>query len=264
MCTRIERASAKLIVQLPAVRMVLGRGWHVSMRDEVIQAARRAFPERPGAAVRLGAIVHEGAAFAEAGVTLPLAMMNRHGLVAGATGTGKTKTLQLMAEQLSAAGVPVLVADVKGDLSGIAEPGEASPRVADRARDTGTAWTPAACPVELLSLTGARGAQLRATVSSFGPIALAKVLGLNDTQASVLALVFKLCDDKKLPLLDFADLRAVLQYLTGDGAAALKDYGGVSKATVGVLLREMVELEQQGAGRFFGEPEFDLQDLVRV
>jgi DNA helicase HerA-like ATPase len=236
----------------------------VSMRDEVVQAARRAFPDRPGAAVRLGAIVHEGAVFAEAGVTLPLAMMNRHGLVAGATGTGKTKTLQLMAEQLSANGVPVLVADVKGDLSGIAQPGEASPRVTDRARETGTTWTPAACPVELLSLTGARGAQLRATVSSFGPIALGKVLGLNDTQASVLALVFKLCDDKKLPLLDFADLRAVLQYLTGDGAAALKDYGGVSKATVGVLLREMVELEQQGAGRFFGEPEFDLQDLVRV
>jgi hypothetical protein len=243
-----------------ATNIVIAR----TMREEVIQAARRAFPTDAGAGVRLGAVVHDGQAFKEAGVVLPLSMMNRHGLVAGATGTGKTKTLQLMAEQLSAAGVPVFVADVKGDLSGIAEPGEPSPRVTARAAETGVAWAPAACPVELLSLTGARGAQLRATVSSFGPVALAKVLGLNDTQASVLALVFKLCDDQGLPLLDFADLRAVLQHLTGSGAAALKDYGGISKASVGVLLREMVELEQQGAGRFFGEPEFDLQDLVRI
>jgi hypothetical protein len=234
------------------------------MREEILRAAKRAFPDAHGAGVRLGSVVHEGQVLAEAAVILPLAMMNRHGLVAGATGTGKTKTLQLMAEQLSAAGVPVLVADVKGDLSGIAQPGEASPRVQARANETNAAWAPAACPVELLSLTGARGAQLRATVSSFGPLALAKVLGLNETQASVLALVFKLCDDQQLPLLDFTDLRAVLQYLTGEGAAALKDYGGISKTTVGVLLREMVELEQQGAGRFFGEPEFDLGDLVRV
>jgi DNA helicase HerA-like ATPase len=234
------------------------------MREDVIRAARQAFPGAAGAGVRLGAVVYEGQPVEGAGVVLPLAMMNRHGLVAGATGTGKTKTLQVLAEQLSAAGVPVLVADVKGDLSGIAVPGQPSPRVDARARETGTTWAPAACPVELLSLTGARGAQLRATVSSFGPVALAKVLGLNETQASVLALVFKLCDDQGLPLLDFADLRAVLQHLTGAGAAELKDYGGLSKATVGVLLREMVELEQQGAGRFFGEPEFDLADLVRV
>jgi uncharacterized protein len=190
--------------------------------------------------------------------------MNRHGLVAGATGTGKTKTLQLLAEQLSAAGVPVFLADIKGDVSGIAAPGEASDRVTKRAAETGHRWTATGFPVEFLSLTGAHGAQLRATVSSFGPLLLAKVLDLNETQSSVLSLVFKYCDDKGLALLDFADLRAVLQHLSGDGAAELKDYGGMSKATVGVLLREMVELEQQGAGRFFGEPEFDLDDLLRT
>ncbi len=187
-------------------------------------------------------------------------MLNRHGLIAGATGTGKTKTLQLMAEQISAAGTPVFLADLKGDLSGLGAAGETGDRVATRARDTGYAWKPAAFPIELVSLTGKHGAQLRATVSSFGPLLLAKVLGLNETQSSVLAMVFKYCDDRDLLLLDFSDLRAVLQHLTGDGAADLKDYGGMSKASVGVLLREMVELEAQGALAFFGEPEFELED----
>jgi DNA helicase HerA-like ATPase len=160
--------------------------------------------------------------------------------------------------------VPVFLADVKGDMSGVAAPGETGPRVAQRATETGYQWHPTAFPVEFLSLTGAHGAQLRATVSSFGPLLLAKVLGLNDTQTSVLALVFKYCDDKGLLLLDLSDLRAVLQHLAGDGAAELAAYGGMSKQTVGVLLREMVELEQQGAGQFFGEPEFDLNDLLQV
>jgi DNA helicase HerA-like ATPase len=190
-------------------------------------------------------------------------MVNRHGLIAGATGTGKTRTLQLIAEQLSAAGVPVFVADIKGDLSGLAVPGDSNDRIASRAKETGYAWKPNAFPVEFLSLTGKQGAQLRATVSSFGPLLLAKVLDLNPTQASVLSLVFKYCDDKGLLLIDFSDLRAVLQYLTGEGADELKTYGGMSKATVGVLLREMVELEQQGAEQFFGEPEFDIDDLLQ-
>jgi len=143
--------------------------------------------------------------------------------------------------------------------------GESSDRVAQRAKDTGWTWKGAARPVEFLSLTVQRGAQLRATVSSFGPLLLAKVLGLNETQTSVLALVFKFCDDQKLPLIDFADLRAVLNYLTSDaGAAVLAQYGGMSKATVGVLLREMVELEQQGALAFFGEPELELGDLMHT
>jgi len=232
------------------------------MDQKFIEAARSAF-QSSGAAITLGAPVLGGEVHPQPIVTLPLAMMNRHGLVAGATGTGKTKTLQLVAEQLSAAGVPVFLADLKGDLSGIATPGEPNDRIALRAKDTGQAWKPAGVPAEFLSLSGRHGAQLRATVSSFGPLLLAKVLGLNDTQTSVLALVFKYSDDRHLELLDFADLRAVLRHLTGDGAADLEDYGGMSKATVGVLLREMVELEQQGALAFFGEPEFALDDLLQ-
>jgi DNA helicase HerA-like ATPase len=233
------------------------------MDEKLVAAARAAFGD-DAAAIRLGAVVHEGQCDPDPIVRLPFAMLNRHGLVAGATGTGKTKTVQVMAEQLSAAGVPVFVADVKGDLSGIAQPGEPSARVDERAREVGVGWQPSACPVEMLSLTGALGAQLRATVSSFGPLALAKVLGLNETQTSVLALVFKYSDDSGLPLLDFPDLRAVLQYLSGPGAGDLEGYGVVSKASVGVLLRAMIELEQQGGARLFGEPEFDLGDLIRV
>ena len=233
------------------------------MDEKLIAAARAAYRATDDRVV-LGACVHAGEVHPEPLISIPLAMMNRHGLIAGATGTGKTKTLQLVAEQLSKAGVPVFLADVKGDLSGIAVPGESSPRVAERAKETGFDWKPAGVTAEFLSLTGHFGAQLRATVSSFGPLLLSKVLGLNDTQTSVLALVFKYCDDKGLLLLDFSDLRAVLQHLTGDGASDLADYGGMSKQTVGVLLREMVELEQQGAEAFFGEPEFDLGDLLRV
>ncbi len=192
-------------------------------------------------------------------------MANRHGLVAGATGTGKTKTLQLLTEQLSAQGVPVFVADMKGDLSGLAMPGESTPRVSARATDIGWDWKAKGVPVEFVSLTGASGVQLRATVSSFGPLLLGKVLSLNDTQTSVLSMVFKYADDNGLPLLDFHDLRSVLQYLTSDdGKAALSQYGGMSGATVGVLLRKMIELESQGAGQFFGEPEFNVNDLLQL
>ncbi|MCC6349066.1 MAG: DUF853 family protein [Candidatus Eisenbacteria bacterium] len=233
------------------------------MDPKVIEDARAAFPSGAGT-VALGAILHGGECHPEPLATLPLAMANRHGLVAGATGTGKTRTLQLLAEQFSAAGVPVFLADMKGDVSGIEQPGPGGERVAKRAAETGWAWKAAGFPVEFLSLTGVGGAQLRATVSSFGPLLLARVLGLNDTQSSVLSMVFKFADDRHLPLLDLSDLRAVLQYLTGDGAAELESYGGMSKATVGVLLRELVELEQQGAARFFGEPEFELDDLLQL
>jgi DNA helicase HerA-like ATPase len=215
--------------------------------------------------VVIGAALRDGTTCPEPKVRIPLAMMNRHGLVAGATGTGKTRTLQLLAEQLSAAGVPVFIADIKGDLSGLAAPGEAGDRLAGRAASVGYDWKPAGFPVEFVSLTGKLGIQLRAAVSSFGPLLLSKVLSLNETQTSVLTLVFKYCDDQQLPLLDFSDLRAVLQYLASDeGKPSLADYGGMSSATVSVLLRKMVELEAQGADRFFGEPEFDVQDLMAV
>jgi uncharacterized protein len=216
-------------------------------------------------AVVLGAALEAGTVHPDPKVRVPLAMLNRHGLVAGATGTGKTRTLQLMAEQLSSAGVPVFLADIKGDLSGLAADGTANDRIDARAASIGHAWKPGRMPSEFVSLTGKLGVQLRATVSSFGPLLLGKVLSLNETQTSVLTLIFKYCDDQGLPLLDLADLRAVLQYLSADeGKGSLENYGGMSAATVGVLLRKMVELEAQGADRFFGEPEFDVHDLMEV
>ncbi|MGE0442997.1 MAG: helicase HerA-like domain-containing protein [Gemmatimonadales bacterium] len=218
-----------------------------------------------GPVVTLGSALDGPSVIQEPKIAIPLAMMNRHGLIAGATGTGKTKTLQLMAEQLSAQGVPVFVADLKGDLSGLARPGASNTRIDERLASIGWQWAPAGAPVDFVSLTGHNGVQLRATVSSFGPLLLSKVLDLNETQASVMSLVFKVCDDQGLALLDFADLREVLKYLSSDeGKPVLKEYGGMSTATVGVLLRKMVELEQQGAERFFGEPEFDIDDLLHT
>ena len=213
--------------------------------------------------IDLGNVLQEAVPQAGLPVRIPLSMMNRHGLIAGSTGTGKTRTLQLLAEGLSRNGVPVVLSDVKGDLAGMSSPGEVNDRVTARMKSVDRAFSPESFPVEFFSLTGAHGIQLRATVSSFGPILLGKVLDLTDTQQSVLAMVFKYCDDRQMPLLDFPDLRDVLTYLSGAGKADLKDYGGMATATVGVLVRKMVELEQQGAGRFFGEPELDIHDLMR-
>jgi uncharacterized protein len=217
-------------------------------------------------AVTLGAALDKaGTVHREPKVRIPLAMMNRHGLIAGATGTGKTKTIQLLTEQLSAAGVPVFVADIKGDLSGLAMPGQPDDRITSRASDVGWTWAATGVPVEFVSLSGKLGVQLRATVSSFGPLLLGKALSLNDTQTSVLTMVFRYADDSQLPLLDLSDLRAVLQFLgTDEGKPALAQYGGMSTATVGVLLRKLIELEAQGAGQFFGEPEFHVKDLMQL
>ncbi|HLR98122.1 DUF853 family protein [Mycolicibacillus parakoreensis] len=219
-----------------------------------------------GAALEMGTVVVDGAVDPDARVRIPLATLNRHGLVAGATGTGKTKTLQVIAEQLSAAGVPVLMADIKGDLSGLARPGDSGEKITARARDTGDAWSPAAFPVEFVSLgTGGIGVPVRATISGFGPILLAKVLGLNATQESTLGLIFHWADRNDYPLLDLKDLRAVISHLTSDaGKADLKGLGGVSKATAGVILRALVNLEAEGADTFFGEPQLDPKDLLRV
>ncbi|MFN8233697.1 MAG: helicase HerA-like domain-containing protein [Actinomycetota bacterium] len=197
-------------------------------------------------------------------VRLPLAMANRHGLIAGATGTGKTRTLQLMAGQLSDAGVPCFVADAKGDVTGISQPGDPA-KVAERCASLRLDFEARGHPVELLSLSGELGARVRATVHSFGPLLLGKVLDLNKTQVSVLTLVFKYCDDERLPLLDLEDLATTLRFLASEeGKPILESYGGMSKATVGVLLRSLVELEQAGADAFFGEPEFDVADLLRT
>ncbi|MDP9194313.1 MAG: DUF853 domain-containing protein [Acidobacteriota bacterium] len=214
--------------------------------------------------IDIGHVLREGKPAAELPIRVPLRMMNRHGMIAGSTGTGKTRTLQLLAEGLSRAGVPVFLADVKGDLAGMSLPGETNERLTARAASVGRTHTPDAFPVEFFSLTGVRGTQVRATISSFGPVLLGKVLDLTDVQQSVLAMVFKYCDDRRMPLLDFDDLRGVLNYLATDGKEELKNYGGMSAATVGVLVRKMVELEQQGAVKFFGEPELDINDLMRV
>jgi uncharacterized protein len=219
-----------------------------------------------GAALELGSVLVDGQADPTARVRIPLATLSRHGLVAGATGTGKTKTLQVITEQLAAAGVPTLLADVKGDLSGLTRAGEASDRIAQRAKDTGDDWQPAAFGAQFLSLgTKGMGVPVRATITGFGPILLSKVLGLNDTQESTLGLIFHWADTRGLPLLDTKDLRAVIQYLTSDeGKADLKGIGGVSAATAGVILRALANLETQGGHEFFGEPEFEPADLMRV
>ena len=240
----------------------------MSAKDQVVDvvAAVQQGYAFDGPALELGALVVDGTARPEAAVRIPLAMVNRHGLVAGATGTGKTKTLQLMAEQLSAAGVPVMAADIKGDLSGLAEPGEATERTTARATEVGQAWSGLGCPVELLALGGVgEGIALRATMTSFGPTLLAKVLSLNEVQESSLGLVFHFADKAGLPMLDLKDLRAVVQFLTSDeGKDELKELGGLSRATAGVILRELIAFEDQGADDFFGEPEFDTADLMRV
>ncbi len=220
--------------------------------------------EFPGTAIDIGDVIKDGKPQAGLPVRIALGMMNRHGLIAGSTGTGKTRTLQLLAEGCSRNGVPVFLADVKGDLAGMAQPGVLNDRITERVKSVNREFKPEAFPVEFFSLTGTHGTQVRATVSSFGPILLGKVLDLTDVQQSVLAMVFKYCDDRQLPLLDFVDLRDVLNYLGNEGKDDLKQYGGMAGQTVGVLIRKMVELEQQGAAKFFGEPELDINDLMRT
>ncbi|HYN67763.1 MAG TPA: helicase HerA-like domain-containing protein [Ornithinibacter sp.] len=219
-----------------------------------------------GPSLEFGAAVVDGTAHPDATVRIPLSAMNRHGLVAGATGTGKTKTLQLMAEQLVAQGVPVFLADIKGDLSGMATPGEPNEKITARSSDVGMTWQATSYPVEFYALGGqGTGIPVRASVSTFGPTLLSKVLGLNDTQESSLGLVFHYADTKGLWLDTIADLRAVVQFLTSDeGKADLKDLGGLSSATAGVILRELVNFSAQGADLFFGLPEFDTTDLLRT
>ncbi|MGW9415796.1 helicase HerA-like domain-containing protein [Arthrobacter cupressi] len=219
-----------------------------------------------GATIELGAAIVDGEVHKEAQVRLPLSMMNRHGLVAGATGTGKTVTLHMMAEQLSTAGVPVFLADIKGDLSGLATAATASEKLTARTVALGQDWSGRNFPVEFLALGGdGNGIPVRATVTSFGPILLSRIMELNDTQESSLQLIFHFADQKNLELLDLKDLRSVVQFLTsGEGKAELENLGGLSKATAGVILRELVGLEAQGLEKFFGEPEFDTAELLRT
>jgi len=236
----------------------------MASKDEFIQAIKNGYSFK-GDSVQIGAAILGGEVIAEAPILLPLKTMNRHGLIAGATGTGKTKTLQMISEFLSDASVPVLLLDIKGDLSGIVAMGAVNDKVTDRYQKLNLTYTPAAFPAELLSLTGKNGVHLRATVSEFGPVLLSKILGLNDTQGGVVALIFKYCDDNKMPLLDLKDFIKVLQYIGDEGKDEIeKLYGKISTTSTGTILRKVIELQQQGADIFFGEKSFEVDDLMRV
>jgi DNA helicase HerA-like ATPase len=218
-----------------------------------------------GEAHKIGSAMLDGEVVGDAAVLLPLKTMNRHGLIAGATGTGKTKTLQVLAEILSDASVPVVMMDIKGDLSGIAAAGVENDKIKDRAQKLNLGFKPTAYPTELLTISNQKGTRLRATVSEFGPVLLSKILGLNDTQGGFVAMIFKYCDDNKLALLDLKDFIKVLQYVSDEGKAEMeKAYGKISTTSTGTILRKVIELQQQGADVFFGEISFDVDDLMRI
>ncbi|MGB6151671.1 MAG: helicase HerA-like domain-containing protein [Pricia sp.] len=215
--------------------------------------------------ITMGAAMLNGEAVTDALVKIPLKTLNRHGLIAGATGTGKTKTLQVLAENLSEKGVPVLLMDLKGDLSGLAQPSPGHAKIDERHAQIGIPFEAKSFPVEILSLSEQDGVKLRATVSEFGPVLLSRILDLSETQQGIVAVVFKYCDDHKLPLLDLKDFKKVLQYATGDGKAEFtKAYGRISTSSTGTILRKIIELEQQGADLFFGEKSFEVNDLTRI
>ncbi|MFS4467110.1 helicase HerA-like domain-containing protein [Maribacter sp. 2210JD10-5] len=215
--------------------------------------------------ITMGAAMLEGEAVTNALVKVPLKTLNRHGLIAGATGTGKTKTLQVLAENLSDKGIPVLLMDLKGDLSGIAKPSPGHPKIDERHQKIGIPFEAKNFPVEILSLSEQDGVKLRATVSEFGPTLLSRILDLTTTQEGIMAVIFKYCDDNKLPLLDLKDLKKTLQYATGAGKKEFTaDYGRISTSSTGTILRKIIELEQQGAELFFGEKSFEVDDLTRI
>ena len=233
------------------------------MKEQFIDTINKGYTFK-GDSITLGGAMLDGECQTNTLVKIPLETMNRHGLIAGATGTGKTKTLQIIAEQLSAKGVPCLLMDIKGDLSGIAVASDGHPKIDERHEKIGFPFEPGSSPVEFLTLSDEKGARLRATVSEFGPVLFSKILGLNDTQSGIAAVVFKYCDDHNLPLLDLKDFRQTLNYVRAEGKVEFEaEYGRISSASVGAIMRKMVELEQQGADQFFGERSFDVDDLCR-
>ena len=218
-----------------------------------------------GESIILGGAILNGEAIADAFVKIPLKTLNRHGLIAGATGTGKTKTIQVLSEQLSSKGIPVLMMDIKGDFSGIAMPGEEKSFITERHQKINIPFSPSSYPVELLSLSDQSGVRLRATISEFGPVLFSRILDLNDTLAGVVSVIFKYCDDNQMPLLDLKDIKKIINYITEEGKEEIANaYGKISTATTGTILRKIIELEQQGADLFFGEKSFEIDDLMRI
>jgi DNA helicase HerA-like ATPase len=236
----------------------------MSSNQQFIEQIQKGYSFK-GVSAKLGVAMLDGQAVPDAGIFLPLKTMNRHGLIAGATGTGKTKTLQLLSEILSDQSVPVLLLDIKGDLSGLAAAGSLNNKIEERYQVLGMSYQPKAYPVELLTINDSDGVKLRATVTEFGPVLLSKILSLNDTQSGVVAMLFKYCDDHQMPLLDLKDLIKVLQYIGAEGKAEIeKEYGKISTTTIGTILRKIIELQQQGANTFFGEKSFEVDDLMRI
>jgi len=218
-----------------------------------------------GESILLGGSIFKSENIPGVQIKLPLKTMNRHGLIAGATGTGKTKTLQVISEGLSAKSVPVFLMDIKGDLSGLAMPGESNPKIEERSAKIGIQYTPSGFPVELLTISNEKGSRLRATVSEFGPVLFSKILELNETQSGIVSIIFKYCDDNKLPLLDLKDFKKMLQYMTEEGKKEIESsYGKISTSSTGTILRKVIELEQQGADLFFGETSFEVEDLIKI
>lgn len=218
-----------------------------------------------GDSIIIGGGILDSEPIADTHVKIPLKTLNRHGLIAGATGTGKTKTIQVLSEQLSLAGIPVLMMDIKGDFSGIAKEGEEKSFITDRHAKINLPYSVSKFPVELLTLSEQNGVRLRATVSEFGPVLFSRILDLNDTQSGVISIIFKYCDDNKMPLLDLKDIKKVINYITEEGKEEISEhYGKISTSTTGTILRKIIELEQQGAELFFGEKSFEIDDLMRI
>lgn len=236
----------------------------MNKKENFIQDINNGYSAK-GDSIILGGAILDGEAIAEAHVKIPLKTLNRHGLIAGATGTGKTKTIQVFSEQLSNAGIPVLMMDIKGDFSGIAKEGKEEGFITERHQKINIPYSVSAFPVELMSLSKQNGVRLRATVSEFGPVLFSRILDLNDTQAGVVAVIFKYCDDKQMPLLDLKDIKKVINYITEEGKEEIAaSYGKISTATTGTILRKIIELEQQGGDLFFGELSFETDDLMRI
>ncbi|CAI2765563.1 DUF853 domain-containing protein [Flavobacterium collinsii] len=236
----------------------------MNKKDNFIQDINNGYLSK-GDSIILGSAILDGEPLGEAHVKIPLKTLNRHGLIAGATGTGKTKTIQVFSEQLSNVGIPVLMMDIKGDFSGIAEKGKEEGFITERHAKINIPYNVSSFPVELMSLSKQNGVRLRATVSEFGPVLFSRILDLNDTQAGVVAVIFKYCDDNKMPLLDLKDIKKVLNYITEEGKDEIAaNYGKISTATTGTILRKIIELEQQGGDLFFGELSFEIDDLMRI
>ncbi len=236
----------------------------MSSKEKFIESIQHGYDIK-GDFIIFGTAIYNGEAVPNLHIKMPLSTINRHGLIAGATGTGKTKTVQLFAESLSEKSIPVLLMDIKGDLSGLAAEGNSNPKIEERQTKIGIPYQPKKFPVEFLTLSEEKGVRLRATVSEFGPVLISKILELNDVQSGLVSVLFKYCDDNNLLLLDLKDFRKILQYASNEGKAEIeKDYGNISTTSLGTILRKVIELEQQGADKFFGELSFDVNDLLRL